>query len=131
MHLFAEPRVAVCSAHSELTRFEQLDWAGVQHWPLVVNTVSGTTGPWSWPTEQRPERITETANNDEWLESVAANRGIGIVPEAARRRTQHPAVRFVPLTNAPPSPVALVYLSDAQRTLVRGFLDAAVTAATR
>ncbi|MFJ9909147.1 substrate-binding domain-containing protein [Streptomyces sp. NPDC101152] len=131
LHPFDEPRIAVCSEHSDLTRFEHLDCADVQHWPLVVNTVSGTTGPWSWPAEQRPERIIETANYDEWLESVAANRGIGIVPEFARRRTRHPAVRFVPLTHAPPSPVSLVYLPDGQRTLGRRFLDAAVEAAAR
>jgi DNA-binding transcriptional LysR family regulator len=129
VHLFDEPRIAVCSEHSDLTRFDCLDWTDVQHWTLVVNTVSGTTGPWSWPADQRPERIIETTNYDEWLESVAANRGIGIVPEVAQRRTQHPAVRFVPLTNAPPSPVSLVHLPDAQRTLVRRFLDAAVEAA--
>lgn len=131
VHLFDESRIAVCSEHSDLTRFDHLDWTDVQHWTLVVNTVSGTTGPWSWPLDQRPDRIIETANYDEWLETVAANRGIGIVPEVAQRRTQHPAVRFVPLTNAPASPVSLVHFSDAQRALIRRFLDAAVPAAGR
>ncbi|MGW4730145.1 LysR family transcriptional regulator [Streptomyces shenzhenensis] len=126
VHLYDEPRVAVCSERCDLARLGHLDWADVQHWPLVVNTVSGTTGPWSWPVDQRSAQIIETANYDEWLETVAANRGIGIVPEVAQRRTQHPAVRFVPLTNAPPSPVSLVYLSDAQQALIRRFLDAAV-----
>lgn len=129
VHLFDEARIAVCSERCALARLGQLDWTDVQYWPLVVNTVSGTTGPWSWPADQRPEQIIETANYDEWLESVAANRGIGVVPEVAKRRTQHPAVRFVPLTNAPPSPVNLVYLPDAPRTLIRRFLEAA-TAAT-
>ncbi|WP_225810905.1 LysR family transcriptional regulator [Streptomyces spinosus] len=129
VHLFDEPRVAVCSGHHELTRLGHLDWADVRFWPLVVNTVSGTTGPWSWPADQRPARIIETANYDEWLESVAADRGIGIVPEVARRRTQHPAVSFVPLTGAPPSPVRLVYFPDSQRTLVRRFLDASLRTA--
>ncbi|WP_234317133.1 LysR family transcriptional regulator [Streptomyces sp. NRRL WC-3744] len=129
VHLFDEPRVAVCSEHNDLTRLGHLDWSDVRYWPLVVNTVSGTTGPWSWPADQRPDRIIETANYDEWLESVAANRGIGIVPEVARRRTQHPAVRFVPLTNAPPSAVRLVYFPDSQRTLVRRFLDASLETA--
>ncbi|NEB02904.1 LysR family transcriptional regulator [Streptomyces sp. SID13726] len=128
LHLFDEPRIAVCSEHCDLTRLGHLDWTDVQYWPLVVNTVSGTTGPWSWPAGQRPERIIETTNYDEWLESVAANRGIGIVPEVARRRTQHPAVRFVPVTDAPPSPVGLVYLPDAHPSLIRRFLDAAVQA---
>ncbi|MEV5872856.1 LysR family transcriptional regulator [Streptomyces sp. NPDC052101] len=129
LHLFDEPRIAVCSEHCDLTRLGRLDWTDVQDWPLVVNTVSGTTGPWSWPADQRPKRIIETANYDEWLETVAAGRGIGIVPEVARRRTQHPAVRFIPLTGAPASPVSLVHFPDAQRTLIRRFLDAAVRTA--
>ncbi|MFD5387983.1 LysR family transcriptional regulator [Streptomyces sp. NPDC127074] len=130
VHLYDEPRIAVCSERCDLTRLGHLDWTDVQYWPLVVNTVSGTTGPWSWPVDQRPARIIETANYDEWLETVAANRGIGIVPEVAQRRTQHPALRFVPLTNAPPSPISLVHLPDAQGTLIRRFLEAAVLAAT-
>ncbi|MGW2768414.1 LysR family transcriptional regulator [Streptomyces sp. NPDC001275] len=130
VHLYDELRVAVCSEHCDLARIGHLDWSDVQHWPLVVNTVSGTTGPWSWPAEQRPAQIIETSNYDEWLETVAANRGIGIVPEVAQRRTQHPALRFVPLTDAPPSPVSLVYLPDAQRTLIRRFLDTALRTKT-
>ncbi|MYU10543.1 LysR family transcriptional regulator [Streptomyces sp. SID8361] len=128
VHLYDEPRIAVCSERCDLTRLGQLDWADVQHWPLIVNTVSGTTGPWSWSSDQRPEQIIETANYDEWSETVAANRGIGIVPEVAQRRTQHPALRFIPLTGAPPSPVSLVYLPDTQGTLIRRFLEAATQA---
>lgn len=126
VRLFDEPRVAVCSEHCALARMNHLDWSDVRRWPLVVNTVSGTTGPWSWPPELRPPRIVETANYDEWLETVAADRGIGIVPEVARHRTRHSSVRFVPLTGAPPIPVSLVHLADARRTLTRRFLEAAV-----
>lgn len=129
VHLCEESRVAVCAQQCSLARLGQLDWADVQRWPLVVNTVNGTTGPWSWPADQRPRQIIETANYDEWLETVAADRGIGIVPDVAQRRTQHPALRFVPLTNAPPITVTLVHLPDAPGTLLRRFLDAAVTAA--
>jgi len=130
VRLYDEPRVAVCSRDSDLTRFTHLEWADVPHWALVVNTVSGTTGPGSWPDGRRPAQVTETANYDEWLETVAAGRGIGIVPEVAERRTHHPALRFIPLTNAPPSPVRLIHLPDAQRTLIRRFLDAALRSAS-
>ncbi|WP_053666544.1 LysR family transcriptional regulator [Streptomyces sp. MMG1121] len=129
MHLYDEPRIAVCSHHSDLCRHRSLDWTQVRNWPLVVNTVSGSTGPWSWHQDQRPEHIVETANYDEWLETVAAGRGIGVVPTVVKRRTPHPALRFVKLTNAPPSPVRLVFLADSQPTLVRHFLQAALPTA--
>jgi DNA-binding transcriptional LysR family regulator len=94
----------------------------------VVNTVSGTTGPWSWPAGQGPATIVQTANFDEWLESVAADRGIGVVPEVAERRAIHPAVRFVPLVDAPTSPVSLVFVPAARRARIRRFVEAAVAA---
>jgi DNA-binding transcriptional LysR family regulator len=83
VHLFDEPRVAVCSVHSPLAKRTELDWAEVPRWPLVVNTASGTTGPWSWPEGAGPQRIVETTNFDEWIESVAADRGIGVIPDVA------------------------------------------------
>lgn len=129
VHLYDEPRIAVCSQDSDLSRRASLDWAEVRRWPLVVNTVSGSTGPWSWPEDWRPGHILETANYDEWLETVAAGRGIGVVPDVVRRRAPHSALRFVPLTGAPPSPVGLVFLNGAQPALIRRFLDAALPAA--
>ncbi|HEY1819154.1 MAG TPA: LysR family transcriptional regulator [Trebonia sp.] len=128
VHLFDEPRVAVCSANSGLARLDELDWNDVSDWTLVVNTVSGTTGPWSWPPGAGPRRVVETANFDEWLESVAADRGIGIVPDVAQRRSIHPAVRFVPLRDAPPSPVSLAFRPGYREPLLRRFVQAALTA---
>ncbi|MER5228085.1 hypothetical protein [Streptomyces flaveus] len=55
-------RPAVRSEHCALTRLAHLDWTDVQHWRPVVNTVSGTTGPWSWPVEQRLAQVVETAS---------------------------------------------------------------------
>ncbi|MBB3053392.1 DNA-binding transcriptional LysR family regulator [Prauserella isguenensis] len=129
VHLYDEVRVAVCAADSALAERERLAWSEVPSWPLVVNTRSGTTGPWSFPDGQGPQRTVETGNFDEWLESVAANRGIGIVPEVAQRRINHPAARFVPLTGAPASPVHLVHLPGGQQEMVNRFLDVAVASA--
>jgi DNA-binding transcriptional LysR family regulator len=129
VHLFDEVRVAVCSADSELADAEQVRWNEIARWPLVVNTVSGTTGPWSWTDGDRPTEVVETRNFDEWLESVAANRGIGVVPEVAMRRNIHPAVRFIPLVGAPSSPVSIAFLPDHRPRLMRRFVESAVESA--
>ncbi|HET9171677.1 MAG TPA: hypothetical protein VFN97_19710 [Actinospica sp.] len=47
-----------------------------------MNTRAGPTGPWCRPEDQRPCQVVETDNYEVWLESVAADRGIGIVPAA-------------------------------------------------
>jgi DNA-binding transcriptional LysR family regulator len=128
VHLFDEVRVAICSEHSALAGRESLDWTEVSEWPLVVNMLSGTTGPWSWPDGDGPKRIIETGNFDEWLESVAADRGIGVVPDVAIRRNIHSAVRYIPIPNAPPVPVSLAFLPHGRESLMRQFVDAAVEA---
>ncbi len=128
VHLFNESRVAVCSAHSGLADRSELDWAEVPRWPLVVNTASGTTGPWSWPAGEGPESIVETANFDEWIESVAADRGIGVIPDVAVRRNIHPGVRFIALRGAPESPVVLAFLPRARNAVLRRFLEASAAA---
>jgi DNA-binding transcriptional LysR family regulator len=129
VHLCDEVRVVMCSVDSPLAEVDQLDWSQLSEWPLVVNVVSGTTGPWSWPDGGGPTRFVETRNFDEWLESVAANRGVGVVPEVAMRRNLHPAVRFVPLTGAPTSPVSLAFRPDHQPPLLRRFVEVALAAA--
>jgi len=128
VHLFDEPRVAVCSNRSALAGQKQLNWHDIPNWPLVVNIVSGTTGPWSWPAGQGPKTIVETTNFDEWIESVAADRGIGVVPEVAMRRNIHSAVTFLPVVNAPPIPVSLAFLPNVQEALMRQFVEAALGA---
>lgn len=129
VHLFDESRVAVCSVHCRLAERSELDWAEIPRLPLVVNTTSGTTGPWSWPAGEGPETIVETTNFDEWIESVAADRGIGVIPDVAVRRNIHPGVRFIPLRGAPPSPVVLAFLPRAHNAVLRRFIEAAVASA--
>lgn len=127
VHLFDESRVAACSVHCRLAQRSELDWAEIPRLPLVVNTTSGTTGPWSWPAGEGPENVIETTNFDEWIESVAADRGIGVIPDVAVRRNIHPGVKFIALRGAPPSPVALVFLPRARNATLRRFVEAAVS----
>jgi DNA-binding transcriptional LysR family regulator len=144
VHLYDEQRVAVHAreeaegggrenrnSEPPQAMADALRWQDAREWTLVVNTASGTTGPWCWPNGDGPRRYVETANFDEWLESVAAGRGLGIVPDVAARRIHHPALRFRPLTGAPPSPVHLAYRPEAGTgsALLRRFLDAALEAA--
>jgi len=131
VHLFDESRVAVCSVNSRLADRAELDWAEVPQWPLVVNTASGTTGPWSWPAGEGPKTVVETSNFDEWIESVAADRGIGVIPDVAVRRNIHPGVRFIALRDAPQSPVLLAFLPRARNAVLRRFIEAAVVSAAQ
>jgi DNA-binding transcriptional LysR family regulator len=107
--LCEEPRVAAVSSASPLAGRRVLSWAELAEWPLVVNTVSGTTRPELWPEGNRPRVAAVCRNYDEWLELVAADEGVGTVPASAARRHIHPDVRFIRIRDAPPLRVHLAF----------------------
>jgi DNA-binding transcriptional LysR family regulator len=127
--LFDEHRVAAVSTRSPLAGRDRVDWLELAGYPVVVNTVSGTTQPESWPAGHRPSHVVPCGNYDEWLQLVAADRGVGAVPRSAARTGTHPGVTFVPLTGAPPVPVLLAYRPRHSNPLVRRFIDFTTTSA--
>ncbi|MGA4841612.1 LysR family transcriptional regulator [Streptomyces sp. G45] len=129
--LLDEPRVAVLARGSRaLAGRRVVDWAELAAYPLVVNTVTGTTRPELWPADRRPRLACTADNVDEWLEAVAADHGVGVAPEPVARRYAHPGLRYVRLKNAPsvavhlavpvrdPHPLADRYLATATATAV-------------
>ncbi|HEX4722175.1 MAG TPA: LysR family transcriptional regulator [Pseudonocardiaceae bacterium] len=123
--LFRERRVAAVRRNTPLANRSRIHWDDLADWPLVVNTVSGTTQPDLWPAAHRPATSTECANFDEWLEAVAANRGVGVVPISAAYRVVHPAIRFVVLEGAPLVPVYLAFPRQGGHPFTRQFVSAA------
>lgn len=109
--LYEETRVAAVPRHWALAERDELAWEELADWPLIVNSVSGVTFPHMWPAERRPVVGAECSNYDEWLEKVAAGLGIGTAPEDSTRRYHHPAVRFIPLRDAPTVRLHLAYPS--------------------
>ncbi|MFI6866288.1 LysR family transcriptional regulator [Nocardia sp. NPDC050406] len=121
-----ERRVLAVSAESPLAHAGNLRWDDLATYPLVVNTISGTTDETSWPTRLPGRQVIECTNFDEWIELVAADRGIGAVPELARTRAPHPGVVYRDIPDAPPSHLYLIWRTDpAPSRSVRRFLDTA------
>ncbi|WP_280267267.1 LysR family transcriptional regulator [Nocardia wallacei] len=104
-----ERRVLAVSTSSPLAGATDLRWRDLAGYPLVVNTVSGTIDENSWPEPDPAREIVTCTNFDEWLELVAAGRGIGGVPELARTRAPHPGVAYVDVADAPPSRIYLIW----------------------
>jgi DNA-binding transcriptional LysR family regulator len=123
--LFRERRVAAVRRNSPLASRSRIHWHDLADWPLVVNTVSGTTHPDDWPSSRRPVPAAECANFDEWLEAVAANRGVGVVPISAAYRVVHPAIRFVMLEGAPLVAAHLAFPRQGSHPFTRQFVSAA------
>ncbi|MGX1761322.1 LysR substrate-binding domain-containing protein [Streptomyces lydicus] len=78
---------------------------------LVVNIISGSGTPGLWGTTQPGRPIVEVNNVDEWLEAVAAGRGIGVSASSTATLHPHPGVICVPLKDAAPVSVLITWRS--------------------
>jgi DNA-binding transcriptional LysR family regulator len=128
VRLFTERRILICSTGSTIGLHEPVRWSDLRQWPFVFNSASGTVGPWTWPEDDGPARFVETNNYDEWLESIAADRGVSVVPELAAQRTAHPSIRFVPLIDGPPTTASLAFVLGHQDAAKQRFVEAALRA---
>ncbi|WP_092093118.1 LysR family transcriptional regulator [Curtobacterium sp. UNCCL20] len=127
--ILQERRVLICSTRADLPPDQPVPWSTLDRHPFVFNAVTGTVGPWSWPEGAGPRTFVETANYDEWLETIAAGRGVGVVSALAAQRTIHPSVRFIPLVDAPPSSVSLGFVLGDRDRVKRRFVEAGTVAA--
>lgn len=108
LELGRERQVAAVALASPLARLSTLEWTELARHSIVANTVSGTVRGECWPAGHRPTTVVNCRNFDEWLELIAAGKGIGVGPALLSRRRPHPAVAFVPLTGVEPVPLRLV-----------------------
>lgn len=107
VELATEARVVAVARDHPLARRRRLRWAELPAYPLVVNAVSGTVGPDMWPAGERPAVAVSSRNYDEWIEMVAAGRGIGVLPVTARQHP-HPDVRYIAVADSPEVSLELV-----------------------
>lgn len=127
--ILQEQRVLICSTRADLPPDQPVPWAALDRHPFVFNAVTGTVGPWSWSAGAGPTTFVETANYDEWLETIAAGRGVGVVSALAAQRTIHPSIRFIPLVDAPPSSVSLGFVLGDRDQVKRRFVESSTVAA--
>ncbi|MGW9429889.1 LysR family transcriptional regulator [Streptomyces decoyicus] len=120
-----ERRAAAVPCSLPLSRRKQLYWTELARHSLVMNTVSGITRVEDWPEENRPSSIIDCGNFDEWLELIAAGKGVGVVPELVLRRRLHPDVRFIPIADAPAIPLTMLHPIQGAHPLARQFTELA------
>ncbi|GAA3690646.1 LysR substrate-binding domain-containing protein [Yimella lutea] len=87
--------------------------------------VSGTTSLDLWPLDQRPQKVVRVRNVDEWLEAVAAGRGVGLSAASTGLMYTHPQIVYRYLDDTPPVPITLVWRLGEENPLVSEFVATA------
>jgi DNA-binding transcriptional LysR family regulator len=125
MVLSEEPRVAAIPVDHPLTARDGVTLDDLRNEPIVINVVSGTTTPDLWGPGGGPAAEVHVRNVDEWMEAIAAGRGIGLTPASTGRLYTHPQIRYRPVVDAPAVPIALCWPSVGAHPLVPDFILAA------
>ncbi|WP_041289157.1 LysR family transcriptional regulator [Kribbella flavida] len=103
-----ERRKVVLAADDPLARRRSVRLDDVRDRVVLVDRRTGTTTPELWPTGT-PPRIENTADVDDWLALIAAGGYVGITPESTATQYGRAGVVFLPLQDAPPVPVRVIW----------------------
>lgn len=127
--LTSEARVAAVPSDSELVDKDPLTLGDLAAYPIVLNTVSGSTTLKLWPTDEQPPGFVEVTNSDDWLAVIAAGRAVGVTTVATADIHPYPGVTYRPLSEAsdivlnaawtdpPTHPKILQFVETARRIL--------------
>ncbi|MCK7627550.1 LysR family transcriptional regulator [Streptomyces sp. RS10V-4] len=107
--LTTEPRVAGLPADDPLADRPALTLSDLADRTIALNTVSGTTTLDLWPPSARPSTTLTIGNTDDWIAAITGGRAVGVTTVATAGMHPHPAMAYVPLTDAPPVPVVLAW----------------------
>ncbi|MGW1379504.1 LysR family transcriptional regulator [Streptomyces sp. NPDC002446] len=107
--LGTEPRVAGLPADDPLAHRAALSLAELADRTIALNTVSGITTLDLWPPAARPASTITIGNTDDWLAAITGGRAVGVTTSATAEMHPHPAMAYVPLTDAPPVPVVIAW----------------------
>lgn len=120
--LAEEPRVAALQAEHRLSARRTVRLSDLREETLVINVISGTTSLDLWESGQEPSRSVRVHNVDEWLEAIAAGRGVGLTPASTGRLYRHPQIRYRRIVDAPPVPLLLAWPRTAPHPLAIDFV---------
>ncbi|MFP5071279.1 LysR family transcriptional regulator [Pseudonocardia nantongensis] len=120
-----EPRVVALPADHPLVSGEDVLLADLASETIVINVVSGTTTLELWESTRRPDTVVRVRNVDEWMEAIAAGRGVGLTPASTGRLYTHPQIRYRPVADSPRVPITLAWPRLAAHPLVADFVASA------
>lgn len=127
--LFVEPRVLVMSEHSHLAERTSFSVGDLLDEPFV-----GRRAPEYWRDfwlavdSRGPHNVrlgAEVGGVDECFEAILANRGVAFTQASTQRFYGRPGLAFAPVSDLPPSPLAIAWRNDMDARPVQQFVETA------
>ncbi|MQS06022.1 LysR family transcriptional regulator [Streptomyces alkaliphilus] len=126
--ILREKRYAALSTEHPLASREVLRLEDLGTETLVINTSSGTVPPTTWPGEWQPPRTLLVETFEDWVFSVAVNKGVGLTPASTADTSPHPTVTYVPVVDAPEVSLHLAWRSPGSHPALTDFIRYTINA---
>jgi len=127
--LFVEPRVLVVSSDHPIAERPRISVADVVNEPFVARRAPEHWRDFWLATDVRdahPVRLgAEVATVDECFEAILSRRGMAFTQASTQRFYDRPGLAFIPVTDVPPSPLAIAWRKDMETPPVRDFVETA------
>ena len=90
----------------------RLRMAEVAERTVVIDPRTGTTSVDLWADAGRTPDVVESFGVDDWLDAIAAGRGVGTTAESTAHHHPRPGIVFRPIADGPRIPVMLAWWRD-------------------
>lgn len=100
-----EKRYCAMAASHRLAGKRSVTLAQVAAWPLAIDQRTGSTQLDLWPEGNRPEKIIETDDVDDWLTVIGSGQTLGVTAESTAHQYRRSGLVYRPVRDAPLVPV--------------------------
>lgn len=133
--LFTEPLVAIVASSHRLADRTDVAIDELLEDPITVSVTQDEAFRAFWSLVAFrggvPPQVVPIQSVTEESQVVSAGSALSIMPAAAARYGAHPSLRFLPITDAPVSAVALAWRADSSNPLLRRFRKVALAVRDR
>ncbi|TJY70805.1 LysR family transcriptional regulator [Arthrobacter sp. CAU 1506] len=116
--------VAFASDDPHWSRRRQLSMAEIADRTVIIDPRVGTTSGELWTGADHPPRFLESTDVDNWLDAIAAGRGVGTTAEATAHHHVRPGVSYRPIKDGPRIAVRLAWRRDDRPNGLEDLVDA-------
>lgn len=104
--------VAFASDDAAWARRRRVSMAEVAERTIIIDPRTGATSADLWADAPRVPHFAESSDVDEWLDAIAAGRGVGTTSEATAQHHARPGIAFRPIKDGPRIAVWLTWWRD-------------------